>query len=500
MMNYLLFLLIGLHSLECPPDTTEYEGECVPSSCLFDGTLCGGHGTCDDYGVCNCDEGYSPTHSGCQPKACVDGTLLCNGHGKCSEQSNGRYKCDCDTGYELYNSAYYCVPEICITGSWLCNDHGICIIDDQDGPYCKCDDTTEGDQCEICAKRGVLIDDVCVYDECVTTYPDGTQDECGGAGLCMSYDWSYICRCDPFDSITLGPFTCISNDCVSDNLSEGVCSRHGYCKARQCICDEGYSGKLCEITTLDCEEDETLVNGVCYPTACLTNYTESDVVLCSGIGTCNFRRKECKCPTEYAGDQCEMCSSGATRVDGACVDNACITDEPDGSISVCNGHGKCVQSESGSVRCRCSKGYGQLDTLTCVSRHCISTNSIVCGHHGVCVNDACQCDDGFSGEYCEDYDNCPANQQYVLGYCVPDVCVTTYSDGQKAICGGYGHCVEKEDGPTCECIKDGRFINGACVSEKCITDTSNDTVCSNNGQCKGGICDCKSGYKPHTCA
>ncbi|EET01272.1 Tenascin-X [Giardia duodenalis ATCC 50581] len=498
-MSLLLSLFVTLWALQCPPSTAEHAGRCVPQSCINEGMVCEGRGVCDRHGVCRYKDRQAVPHITKEPKECMDGELLCNGRGQCAQQPNGSYACECDEGFSLFGSSSHCVPNVCITGDKLCSGRGSCVDNRDTGEQgCNCNDLTIGDQCELCDQDGVEVNGKCIYKECVTTYPDGSQGECNDIGICGKLSGIYMCICSQLDSYTVDRFTCLAYSCLANDLTKGVCYRHGFCKGGKCVCDEGHSGTLCEHTSVGCNEGETLVGDKCYPTACISGMGDTLPVLCNAAGHCNYKTGVCECSIAYTGSLCTECADTAILVDGACIDAACITDEPDGSISVCNGHGKCIDGPENSVECLCDSDYRAIGTLFCYSSSCVRFNRL-CNNRGTCVNDACQCDDDFYGEYCEFSRSCPSGHEYVLGYCVPDVCVTTYSDGQKAICGGYGHCVEKEDGPTCECIKDGRFINGACVSEKCITDKLNNVVCSNKGQCKGGVCSCDYDTLSPTC-
>lgn len=421
-MSMLSSLLVGLWALQCPQGMTSHADRCVPQSCINNKTVCGAHGVCDKHGICRYKDRQAVPRVVKEPQECMDGELLCNGRGQCVQQPGGSYQCKCENGFSPFGSSSHCVPDICITGDKLCSGRGECVDDrEADEQRCSCVELVTGNQCESCDQDGVDVDGKCVYRECVVTYPDGTIGECNGIGVCGKLDGRYQCICSQLDSYTIDRFTCLAYACLASDLTKGVCYRHGFCKGGKCICDEGHSGHLCEITSVGCDEGETQVGERCYPTGCISEIGETSPVLCNAAGHCNYKTGVCECSIAYVGSLCTECADTAILFNGACVDKACVTDEPDGSISVCNGHGKCIEGLEDSVKCLCDQDYRTIGTLLCYPSSCVRFN-VLCNNRGTCIDKECVCDDDFYGDYCEFSKSCPAGHQLVLGYCVPNVC------------------------------------------------------------------------------
>lgn len=90
-----------------------------------------------------------------------------------------------------------------------------------------------------------------------------------------------------------------------------------------------------------------------------------------------------------------------------------------------------------------------------------------CQNNGVCVNGACYCKDGCTGDYCE---SCP-------GSCDPNPC----ENG--------GTCVNGD----CQC-------KTGCSGTHCETcDKCNPNPCKNGATCNNGACQCKAGCSGKYC-
>lgn len=144
----------------------------------------------------------------------------------------------------------------------------------------------------------------------------------------------------------------------------------------------------------------------------------------------------------------------------------------------CSGHGT-FDLETQTCTCEprwssedCSKGkYPQFETLATFALTVIEFSELCdldCGSHGHCVSDACQCDPGWSGEFCN------------LKLCDPR-------------CNEHGQC---KNG-TCLCVTG---WNGKhCTIEGCPNS------CSSHGQCRFNTenmweCRCDTGWDGPDCS
>lgn len=238
-----------------------------------------------------------------------------------------------------------------------------------------------------CPEDEVLIDGVCIKKTCVGF----NQLECMGYGKCMNG----ICRCD--DGFVLdGTSMCMPKTCFVDG---GLCP-NGLCQqdssgAWYCVCKANY----------------TPSGGRCIPNECVTGTFESgEAEICHTRGTCNIANKMCECSLFYKGFHCTECSDYAERLDDdKCFPYICVHEDRHGKKSVCGGHGKCVRYDVSSrpddfiYLCRCDVGYTNILADNCVINSCVDLvhTSKECNGHGVCENEHCVCEDGYSGEYCE---------------------------------------------------------------------------------------------------
>ncbi|EFC43684.1 predicted protein, partial [Naegleria gruberi] len=111
----------------------------------------------------------------------------------------------------------------------------------------------------------------------------------------------------------------------------------------------------------------------------------------------------------------------------------------------------------------------------------LSTNTLVCSGHGVCIDNNCSCSQGWTGSNC--------SQPQCNGILASDV----------NVCSGNGTCITNVMKPYCSC-KSGYF-GDACDIYSCsnIPKTVSNT-CSGNGKCVGmNNCECKEGWIGSNC-
>ncbi|KWX14684.1 Tenascin precursor [Giardia duodenalis assemblage B] len=570
----MLLALLGLLALfrsSCPEGEIEVDGECYPEACVFDGTVCAGHGTCM-VNYCYCDDGYRLSNAGCTPSDCTDSMgLVCGDHGTCKHGSDG-FACVCEEGYTSVVPT--CAPSECVHDGKICGGFGTCVVEDG-VPACVCDPFFAGTYCEECESGAVLFGDHCVDPRCLSENHEGSTVECGGFGVCVRYRIGIVsCICYPstvLDNYQCVPFTCASQpedrivacsnhgmcepdrvcycddgfegdvcqyeiidcpegtryfegQCVTDGCisSDGhVCGGHGTCTNDACICSDGYEiidenacvssncvvdGKVCPYGTCErdgmswacaCRAEYELYNGKCYPHSCVSDVLPNgDPELCSGLGQCDMEARRCICLSISTGTYCQKCSDDALQIGERCVALSCISHDVDGNPIECSGHGGCVVSfladhpEDYNFLCDCEKGYVAFEANVCAHFSCLNRDlslKPICSGVGICLgSEGCACPEGYSGKRCENQE-CPEGETAVMAWgCVPDACVTEYSDGVKRVCAGFGHCITDNNVAQCHCNGAAKLTDGVCTAPACIG--ADGTVCKGRGTCRDGAC------------
>ena len=269
------------------------------------------------------------------------------------------------------------------------------------------------------------------------------------------------------------------NACVPDPCQNGVCrTAQGQLV---CLCYEGYSGDLCEVTDCPfvCENNGSCVGGACM---CRQGYTGQycetyiptcDANSCMNGGECiedvveGFR---CLCTEGVTGRTCDMIIS-------FCKENSCL-----------NG-GTCVDVDNG-FECDCPIGYtGQrCESIfdSCATMPCSNNATCISAGRGF----SCSCKGDYMGSLCQYYNNC-------VGFdCNNGMCVnllnTTSKPITSPITNGLVACVCKSG------------YTGELCDSPVDTCNQNDFVCSNRGTCvfrEGGAysCECDLGYAGKDC-
>ena len=206
---------------------------------------------------------------------------------------------------------------------------------------------------------------------------------------------SQSCRCKPGFGGT---------DCSVDLCAAARCGEHGSCSAtylgtssllpvtsdKACICEEGYSGNICQFNP------------------CLEKN-----LTCSGHGTCvavGASDAMCRCDSGYSGDNCE------TSCDGFCQGSYpynCNPNLPDHVLFGCNQVGGCAYKRAGE---------GELGPGFCVFKEVGSGNTCTCESPNECSTVGL-CDE--SGECPEPTplaDDTPCNS-VPFGTCQNGICV-----------------------------------------------------------------------------
>lgn len=483
------------YSCECMDGYINLGDDCIHPFCMVDYSVCSYYGDCvydeNDQPYCRCDKVATGEHcedcsdiairrgDRCVPTECMserhDGVLVeCGGFGTCYglPPDGDESACLCDMG--TTQVGLLCIPKACQSGEngdVFCSDHGYCSMTRK----CVCDDGYDGDVCQYkrldCDDGYIYVEGQCVKEGCVSK--DGHV--CAEHGSCRTDS----CVCDS-GYVLIGTAECTPAACLVD----GEVCPHG-----ECVVVRG-------TPRCNCNPEYTAYDNKCIPNSCVSKtFDYGYPELCSNRGVCDMDKRRCICSPLYGGTYCQKCGEDAmTAEDGSCIALSCVSTGPDGEPVVCSGKGVCYALRGSSdpmdvgYICMCKSGYTQLDTSVCVSEACLSDEIIfkACSGNGVCEDDKCKCDKGFSGEFCEDY-ACPSGETYVLGWgCTPDECVTEYKDGKRRLCSGYGRCVKKGSSHVCECHADGTLVGNDCVSPACLT--GDNEVCNGTGACRDGKC------------
>ena len=146
--------------------------------------------------------------------------------------------------------------------------------------------------------------------------------------------------------------------------AETFSCQHGVYHCGVCVCDEGYSGLMCQ-----CESDKVLTDQCTNP--------DNPEVICSGEGFCNCDGK-CMCNRygnrEITGTYCQYDT-------GFC---------PKGENGLpCSGHGKCNVDD---YTCSCDAGWtGDACSCSTSTDACRVDGGALCHGNGICKCNSCKC-------------------------------------------------------------------------------------------------------------
>ncbi|KAI3384105.1 hypothetical protein SNEBB_009398 [Seison nebaliae] len=284
----------------------------------------------------------------------------------------------------------------------------------------------------------------------------------------------------------------------TEHCPSNYCANNGVCQLNTCRCGEGYHGKYCELPILTCLSSKTLS---CSDNNKCTNFIGSHECECKEL---NYKYDEtldkCICQDGWKGDNCEIstivscdnynCGKGECQiVDGKqkckCYmgysGNLCELDKC--SSDPCKNNGTCKVYGS-YYKCECLPNFTGSHCEELID-YCLSDP---CENDGICTNDMigssykCECISPFVGLNCSQL-NCTLD-------CVNGNC--TIENG-TAVC----NCMTNYTGKLCdmEICSNMTCLNGMCnlmggcdcaigwTGEQCQIDRCENVTCLNDGKC-----------------
>ena len=368
-------------------------------------------------------------------------------------------------------------------------------------------------------------------ENCSKTVCDDSPCSNGGNCSVLEEDpTQYSCTCPPYftgdncetavDPCTWHP--CFNNgECIPGYTSDGAGS-YNYTAA--CNCVGGYEGANCVNDIDECADDPCKHGGRCINTPgghvcvcpdgfngtlCDTNIDDCQPNPCLNGGTCT---------DEVNSYSCNCASTGFTGVAcGRPINMTCVRDSKDATITE---HAYMISVSSFSV-CQCDDGFSG---LFCENHYqpCLSAGCNVDGTLE-CFPTSCVCKDGYHGDKCDSPDDDDSS-----GFAIDDCEVFSCQNGGTCIelqdgtkfcrcppewggddcsqdvdecsqspspCGGENYCLNLRGGYTCICQQG--FTGPLCDVINCAVDPCRHGECIENDNTS--FCKCNEGYSGSFC-
>ena len=271
-----------------------------------------------------------------------------------------------------------------------------------------------------------------------------------------------------------------------DLCQNGMCMSLPNSCDYQCVCDNGYTGKDCQIEINECESDPC-IHGNCtdmindYSCACFKGYGGTDceqvwnqclAFPCKNSGNCTALSGtddvldfECTCTAGWQGKTCE-------------------DQLPACAISPCGEYGACHPAENNTELCVCDKGFEgkfcKINMNECLDSPCLNNGQCV---DGIAMY-SCNCAPGFGGDSCE---------------ILTDPC-------EAVLCRNGGKCHECSDNENCDnryyCECSAGFEGNLCevnIDDCVVNNCQNGGFCIDNTDGVGFSCFCNAGFEGDLC-
>uniref|UniRef100_A0A674DK64 Neurogenic locus notch homolog protein 1 n=1 Tax=Salmo trutta TaxID=8032 RepID=A0A674DK64_SALTR len=502
---------------------------------------------------------------GCQP---------CRNGGICQDRENS-YICTCPMGTAGQTHACTHTQTLMLISLLLgincevnlddCKskpcDYGTC-LDKINGYECACEPGYSGKQYRTRGQRSKHLHGFWFTGTmCNINLDECALNPCHNGGTCIDGINSFTCQCPEgyHDATCFSQVNeCLSNPCI-----------HGHFVFRlhleifltfmlshlflsyNCLCDNGWSGKNCDINNNECESNPCMNGGTCKDMtsgyvcscrigftgpSCQTNINECASNPCLNQGTCidDVSAYKCNCLLPYTGENCETllapCSPKPCKNGGECQESedyesfSCVcpegwqghTCEVDINECVKNPclNGATCENTKGNYRCGCKAGYAGRNCETNID----DCKPNPCSNGGFCRDEvdnfACTCLPGFRGTRCEeDINECDSNPCKNGASCTD--CVNSYTctcpsgfsgihcenntpDCTESSCFNGGTCVDGINTYTCLCPPG--FTGSYCQHDINECDSR---PCLNGGTCQDSYgtykCICPQGYTGLNC-
>ncbi|XP_077977242.1 stabilin-2-like [Glandiceps talaboti] len=233
----------------------------------------------------------------------------------------------------------------------------------------------------------------------------------------------------------------------------------------------------------DTEKTETVLGpcGDCLQYSVLDNCPQDSISTGQVLTGCDYTATVWNTIGGIFIQGCKNVCNKTTQVDDCCdgfYGESCLPC-PGGFLDPCNGNGQCMEGISNNGTCDCFENFiGTACELCSQSDHYGQNCTQVCSCvHGICANGPkgsgkCKhgtCEDGFTGEYCEEHihpcgpqlDQCHAHAQCDMSVAIRCVCNAGY-DGDGLDCVSIDPCTKPNRGDChaeAECVTTGPGAN-----------------------------------------
>jgi hypothetical protein len=210
---------------------------------------------------------------------------------------------------------------------------------------------------------------------------------CLNGGICTSADPANVLA----NALANGSYTCACGMSWAGPSCEAECAGHGSIAGGSCVCDAGYTGTDCSLTTAPCADDEHFRGGAYPDDEDWHRNTDRDPcssrTRCDGDddGTSFHRDDDGAVDWSSTGHAMTIAVSAADACPISCGSGCALTYD-DCWNSPCLNGGTCTDGLSHPV-CACGSWSGALCEVECAG-------------HGSIVGESCVCDVGWIGADC----------------------------------------------------------------------------------------------------